>query len=68
MKTGLFNEPDGIGSALLLEGGDNLLRRIVPSVAYFDRKTNNVKDECGAGRNSSSSSSSGSISNKTACH
>jgi hypothetical protein len=52
MKTSLSNEPDGIGSALLLEVVDSLLRRIVPSMIYFARTTNNMKEKSGAGRNS----------------
>jgi len=65
MKTNLSSELDGIGSALLPGGdGDSLLRRIVPSMVYFARTTNNVKNKRGAGRNSSSSS----INNNIPCH
>jgi len=57
MKTSLSNEADGIGSELLLEFGGSILRHIFPSMLYFARTTNNVKDESVAGRYSSSSSS-----------
>jgi hypothetical protein len=64
MKTGTSNGPDGIDCPFLLEGGDSVLRRIASRMFFFVRTTNNVKDECGAGRSSSSNSSS-SISNNT---